>query len=389
MHSPLLMANLMFVAEVLVGLPRRPNLRRSSLGSGATIIVPAHDEADVIALTLRILKNAAGLDFPILVVADNCGDQTAVIARELGVTVIERNDQDRRGKGYALAFARDWLRAKPPSAVIVLDADCRTDARSLRNLAGSCEETGAACQAINLLEPCLLSPPMVQISNFAFTIKNLVRQRGLQRLTGGVHLTGTGMCLPWERFNLADLATSSIVEDIRLGVELSRLGVPPQLLEDSYVWSAHADLKSTLAQRSRWEGGFMAMARSAAPRTLLRGVRNMAPKTILGGLDLMVPPLTILAICNALILLLSCVMAAVGVLNWIPAVVFAAVNLLAATALFLAWLQEGRDYLSLKTMLQLPYYVIWKLPMYLGLVKRGAPQVWVRTERPPGTDREA
>ena len=115
----------------------------------------------------------------------------------------------------------------------------------------------------------------------------------------------------------------------------------------------------------------------------------MAPKTILSGLDLVVPPLTILAICNALMLLLSCVMAAVGVLNWIPVVVFAAVNLLAATALFLAWLQEGRDYLSLKTMLQLPYYVIWKLPMYLGLVKRGAPQVWVRTERPPGTDRGA
>ena len=47
---------------------------------------------------------------------------------------------------------------------------------------------------------------MVQLSSFAFLVKNLVRQRGLQRIAGKVHLTGTGMALPWRLFDQADLA---------------------------------------------------------------------------------------------------------------------------------------------------------------------------------------
>ena len=387
--APLLIANLMFLAELTFGVARRQPGDLPAEGRGATIIVPAHDEASVIERTLKGFQMAGGVDFPILVVADNCADTTAAIARRLGVAVIERNDDHQRGKGYALSFARDCLRAKPPSAVIVLDADCRIDAQSLQNLTGACDQTNGACQAINLLDPSLSASPMVQISTFAFMIKNLIRQRGLQRLTGGVHLTGTGMCLPWHLFNQADLATASIVEDIRLGIELTRLGKPPQLAEGSYVWSAHADLANSLSQRGRWEGGFLAIARTAAPEMLLRGVRNLAPRTILSGLDMLVPPLAMLAIINAGVLLLVGAMAAAGALSWAPALVLGSIAILDAAALFIAWLREGRDYLSLKTLAKMPLYVLWKVPMYLGLVKRGAPAEWLRTERPTETDREA
>lgn len=378
----------MFLAEITVGLVRRQSGDRPAEGRGATIIVPAHDEADVIERTLQGFKKAGGDDFPVLVVADNCADTTAAIARRLGVAVIERNDEHRRGKGYALSFARDWLRAKPPSAVIVLDADCRIDAQSLRNLSGACAQTNRAWQAINLLEPSLSASPMVQISTFAFMIKNLIRQRGLQRLTGGVHLTGTGMCIPWHQFDQADLATPSIVEDIRLGIELARLGTPAQLAEGSYVWSAHADLANSLAQRRRWEGGFLAMARMAVPEILLRGVRNLDPRTILSGLDMLVPPLAMLAIINAGVLLLVGVMAAIGTLSWVPALVLGSIGIMDGAALFIAWLREGRHYLSLETLAKLPLYALWKVPMYLRLVKQGAPEEWLRTERPTETDRE-
>ena len=109
-----------------------------------------------------------------------------------------RTDVERRGKGFALAAAREFLRADPPDVVVVLDADCRIDRASLETLSAAAFSSRRACQAINLLAPDLAAPPMVQISNFAFLIKNLVRQRGLQRLAGRAHLTGTGMAMPWK-----------------------------------------------------------------------------------------------------------------------------------------------------------------------------------------------
>ena len=83
----------------------------------------------------------------------------------------------------------------------------------------------------------------MQVSNFAFMIRNLVRQRGLQRLAGRVHLTGTGMAFPWTLFADADLGGGSIVEDLNLGMSLAANGHPPILVEGATVWSPAASAK--------------------------------------------------------------------------------------------------------------------------------------------------
>lgn len=381
---PLLLLNAVFLLEVAVGL-RGTATKTASSGAAygrATIVIPAHDEASVIGDTLSALVPVATeADFPILVVADNCRDETARIARSFGLQVIERHEHDRRGKGFALSFARDWLSKAPPAAVIVLDADCRTDLQSLRNLASSSLTLGRPAQAIYLLLPSLTSAAMVQVSNFAFLLKNKFRQRGLQRLTGEVLLTGSGMCLPWPMFAEADLATSSIVEDLRLGIELSARGTPPLLVEDSFVWSPHAPLDATIGQRKRWEGGFLSMARLTAPGLLRQGLRRADAGTILRGLDLFIPPLALLGLLNlgALLLLLS--LAVAGVMGWLPLLVLAGVSGAAGVALIAAWWLEGRAFLSAGALARLPLYVLWKVPMYVGLVRKGAPMEWRRTAR--------
>ena len=70
----------------------------------------------------------------------------------------------------------------------------------------------------------------MQISNFAFMIKNLVRQRGLERLAGRVHLTGSGMAFPWSTFAEANLGGANIVEDLALGIKLAEGGGGPMLV---------------------------------------------------------------------------------------------------------------------------------------------------------------
>lgn len=380
--APLFVINLFFVAEVASGLPRGARKQWAKPSGRTVIILPAHDEEAVIGRTLHALTTATGADFDILVVADNCSDRTALIARGFGVEVAERSDPKRRGKGFALAFAREQLRARPPANVIVLDSDCRTDRDSLFALAGASQQLGVPVQAINLLEPSRAAGPLVQVSSFAFLIKNLVRQRGLQRLAGGVHLTGTGMCLPWPLFDGADLATASIVEDIRLGIELAAIGKHPRLIQECVVWSPHAAQSQTLGQRSRWEGGFLSLARMTAPGLLRRGLAERSLSTLFAGLDLTVPPLALLAMVNAAILLLLVLLAAVGAIAWLPALALGSVGLLVAAAILLAWWREGRDFLSTAALIRLPLYPLWKLPMYLKLARSGAPKSWQRTERP-------
>jgi len=112
------------------------------------IIVPAHNESAGIAETVRSLL---GIDYPadhfdVLVVADNCSDDTAARAREAGAQVLERTDTERRGKGYALHHAFERL-PKDVDAVVVVDADTLVSPNLLRAFAARRELGAAAIQA--------------------------------------------------------------------------------------------------------------------------------------------------------------------------------------------------------------------------------------------------
>ena len=221
---------------------------------------------------------------------------------------------------------------------------------------------------------------MVQISTFAFMIKNLVRQRGLQRLAGRAHLTGTGMALPWRIFEGADLGGSNIVEDLALGLELAERSAPPMLVEGATIWSPPASAAGTLVQRRRWEGGYLATALKTAPNALMRGMARGDLRGVFAALDLSIPPLALLFALNALAFLIAFLAAMFGAAIW-PLLTQLAVGAIAATALAMAWTREGRSFVSGLTLLRLPIYVLWKAPMYLGLARRGAPDEWLRTGR--------
>ena len=372
--APFALLTSFFVAEVLAGLLPIPAARKRASRASAVIVVPAHDEGPVIAETLRRLTQAVGDGMRILIVADNCSDSTAEEARAMGVQVVERDDPKLRGKGHALAFAVDRLAAAPPDILVVLDADCTIDGPSLLALVESAAASGSPSQAINLLRPDRDASPLVQLSTFAFMLKNLIRQRGLQRLAGRVHLTGTGMAMPFRLFRASAQVRSSIVEDLALGLELAEQGHAPQLIEDAFVWSGGSSEQGTLIQRSRWEGGFLATASRYGPRTILKG-------SILAGLDLLVPPLALFAALNLLVLAVAAVLTLASNAAWWLIVVHALLLALAGIAVFAAWLREGRRFVTLGVLARVPLYILWKLPMYLGLARRGAPGEWLRTGR--------
>lgn len=377
---PATLLTLAFTAEVGAGLLGSRQPPRAAGNPGDTlVVVPAHDEAAIIGASLARLTPELPLGTRVLVVADNCEDNTAAIARGAGAEVIERRDHARVGKGFALAFARDHLAASPPRAVIVLDADCFTDGASMRRIAQLAATSGRPVQAVNLLQPDLAAAPMVQVSNFAFLLKNLVRQMGLARLAGRVHLTGTGMAFPWPIFAAAPLATEDIVEDLGLGLDMAASGVPPLFAPDAFVWSRASGAEGTLKQRTRWEGGFLSTSMRRAPSLMARALRRADPRLFWSGLSLMVPPLALLAVFNALALALAVPLVALGA-SPIPALAQVAVGGLAGAAVIVAWRFVGRPYLSPAAAARLPLYLLWKLPLYLGLLRR-SPVGWLRAGR--------
>src|SRR5205085_486900 len=106
----------------------------------------------------------------LLVVADNCADHTAAVAREAGAEVAERHDDNRRGKGFALDFGIKHLAADPPEVVIVIDADTEVGVGSIDILAAAAATRPA--QAMNLLDPPAQAGPEARLSAFAFYFRN-------------------------------------------------------------------------------------------------------------------------------------------------------------------------------------------------------------------------
>jgi glycosyltransferase involved in cell wall biosynthesis len=345
-----------------------------------TILIPAHNEASGIASTLAALRATFDSKVQILVVADNCTDATASIARAADSTVIERNSQAERGKGYALAFGRDHLRLDPPDVVMVLDADCLPQGDCVRILASAAMQSGRPVQASNLIVPDLGASAMVQISSFAFLVKNFVRQRGLARLGPGAVLTGTGMAFPWAIFETAPLATGDIVEDLSLGVTFARKGIRPLFVESAKVLSAAASDQAMTAQRSRWEHGFIATARKQAMPLIGKGITGFRWPLVWLGLHLLVPPLALLFMIGAGAMIMLVTGAMMGG-STLPALVLFAALAAAVALTSLSWARYGQTTLAAKTLISLPLYILWKLPIYVGFA-RGKKQGWTRTKRP-------
>jgi cellulose synthase/poly-beta-1,6-N-acetylglucosamine synthase-like glycosyltransferase len=294
---------------------------------------------------------------------------------------VERTDTERRGKGYALDCGVRFLDAEPPEVVVIVDADCVVHDGALELLVREAAR-GRPVQAAYVMDEPPQASSKQRLSAFAFKFKNVVRPLGLDRLGAPCLLTGTGMALPWAVLRGASLASGNIVEDMRLGIDLAAAGHPPRLCPQARVSSAlPSGDRAAVAQRRRWEHGHLQTLLTQAPRLLVVGVCRCRPSLLGLGLELSVPPLSLLFLLWALALT-----GAVAFWHWggtaLPAVMLAAGGLAVVLAIFAAWAKFGRDRLPLTSLLAAPFYVLWKVPIYLTfLFRRQA--TWNRTQRSP------
>jgi cellulose synthase/poly-beta-1,6-N-acetylglucosamine synthase-like glycosyltransferase len=379
----LLWPTAVLVLEVLFAL--LPARRVPPYGAGSVrcaVLVPAHDEQLVLARTLFELKRQLHSRDRLIVIADNCTDGTADVARAGGAEVLERRDPDRRGKGYALDFGVRALAADPPDAVVVVDADCVVRTNALDALVRAAVLSGRPVQAAYTLDPLPGAGPRQLLAAFAFRVKNVVRPRGLDRLGLPCLLTGSGMAFPWAVIQSAPLAGGDIVEDMRLGVELALAGTPPLFCPEAEVAGEFpAEPAAADSQRRRWEHGHLRTLLRQVPRLAGAGFRRCRPSLLALALELSVPPLAFLFLLEGAALAVLALVAALGGPT-LPFEVLAGGLAATTLAVVLAWAAFGSDRLPAVVLLAAPFYALAKLPLYLAFVVR--PQRdWVRTARTP------
>ncbi len=353
---------------------------RESVRARTAVLVPAHDEAGGIAASLASVLPQMRAGDRLLVVADNCSDETAVVAAAAGAEVVERFDDEQRGKGYALHHGVSHLSSNPPEVLVMLDADCVLHDGGLNQLVTTCLATDRPVQALDLMLAGEGAGLRERMAEFAWRVKNHLRPLGVRRLGGPCQLMGTGMAFPWRLIANAQLASGHLAEDMQLGIELALSGHAARFEPHALVTSRFPQARAAATrQRTRWEHGHIATLLAQGPKLLSAGLKQRDMQLLALAADLLVPPLALLLLLNIAMAILN--FSAAFFVGWTIAAWVSAVALgLLAAAVLLAWASAGRQLISLGELALAPLYALRKLPIYLRFVV-GRQVEWVRAKR--------
>ncbi len=377
-----------FVAMITIGSWRFRGLkaRPSSPSTKFVILIPAHNEAASIGGVLTGLKK---LDYPaamhqVMVIADNCSDDTAAIARAHGALVYERNNLSMRGKGHALAEVTSKIVSQTiegliaVDAVIMIDADTMVDSDLLIAFDQGVQSGYDWMQGYyNGSNPD--ESMRTGLMALALSLFNGVWNQGIDRLGLSVPLRGNGMCMtvsglkrqPWKAYGLA--------EDLEFAWALRLSGERVRFLPAARVYGELVanSPQAEESQRLRWEHGRKVLRKIFS--FMLKRAKMPLTDKICYFIDLYMLPISTLAM---YVILASGSAIAVnlglgGHYHHIVTVIY-----LAELSVIAAYLASPAllGFTPLKTygyLVRLPRFVVWKLVLWF----KKKPTAWVRTTR--------
>ncbi len=248
---PATVAALYYVILTSVGRQPRP-LSAIEPRHRFAVLVPAHNEEISLPTTLRSLHSA---DYPaelvsVVVVADNCADDTARVAAAAGATVLVRHSATERGKGYALRFGLDAILPQRSDAVVILDADCQVEPRFFRALNAWLANAHAVQVAVETRNAD--DGPTGYVGAIGNAFDNAL-SAGKDRLGFAVPLRGSGMAFRREVLERFPWTEYGLVEDADYAARLRAGGVRVRFVPEPLVKSESPARKADLVQqRRRW-----------------------------------------------------------------------------------------------------------------------------------------
>jgi cellulose synthase/poly-beta-1,6-N-acetylglucosamine synthase-like glycosyltransferase len=370
----------------------RRSVEASPPHSRVAVVVPAHDEAALVSRCVTSLREQSYPSdlFDIVVIADNCTDDTAARAEAAGAKVLVRTAPDARGKGPALRWAVDRLLECDPdlAALAVVDADSVAEPGLLAGLVARLERGAPVVQA-EYLGRNEDGSTKSELRAAAFMLFHRVRFGGRAVLGLPCHLVGNGMLFsravledhPWDAFSSA--------EDLEYSVDLRLAGVRPAYAGEARLGAPVVGRgRGAQIQRLRWEGGRFHVVRTRLPRLLAAVIGGRRWSLLDAAVDLAVPPLGLLAAGSLAGAALGAVLLGLGVAPWWAAAPWF-VAVAAVPTFVVVGLAAGRAPRSMwRALLAAPALVVSELWTRLRLLRGLGADTWERTAR-PGEERAA
>ena len=343
-------------------------------------LVPAHDEQEMIGHCIQSLtsQNYPASHRDVVVIADNCSDETSDVARSAGAKVLERNDPQHRGKPRALAWAIELLRLDDCDAVVIVDADTEVDAGFAAGLVVHAPLAGKAVQTyfgtLNEWDNWL-----TRLAGLLARARYEVVYPAKARAGLNVPLTGNGMCIGRDLLANGGWQSFGLTEDLELYARLTSMGIPIRYSRNSLLYSQEVTtLAQGRTQRDRWARGRLEVLLQSAPivwRSTLIGWTQKAD--VLMELALPSPVLRFVIALSAMLfsLLLAGpwrLVLAVGALG------FVAPDIVALSIALLRHPQRGR---TLAALLMLPWYAAWRVMVATRGAVSPRDMTWRKTAR--------
>jgi cellulose synthase/poly-beta-1,6-N-acetylglucosamine synthase-like glycosyltransferase len=350
------------------------------------VVIPAHNEEAGIVSTITSIKKC---DYPsellkIIVIADNCSDNTAELARAAGVCTLVRDNMDERGKGQAL----DWFLTSGPehyldlAGLCFVDADVTCDVRLFRELSAS-----LSCPGVEVVQGFNgVANPAVNwrtaLVTAAFNVFNHLRMAGNNYLFGTAMLKGLGMAFATPVLARFGWPAHSEVEDVEFSLLLLQHNIAVHYNPAAIITSEMATTgRQASTQRQRWEGGRFRLAARLLPG-LVAKVGKGQFRYLHALLDLLIPPLSLLVfLVFAWLLWAWLLVPEAQPVLWL---------LLAGLSCYVVSGQLQRR-MGLKIWLYLagaPLFVLWKLTVYGKMILQGNSTGWHRTLRSTELDKK-
>jgi cellulose synthase/poly-beta-1,6-N-acetylglucosamine synthase-like glycosyltransferase len=353
------------------------------------IAIPARNEEANVAETVSSCRaiDYPGSLFEVLVIADNCTDNTASRALEAGARVLERIDATRKSKGYAIEYLIDALKKSGEleclDALVFIDADSTVDSKILERFAMGLDGGSDWMQCYDCVGNADRSW-RTRIMAYGFSLQNGITLAGQKALGLSGGFRGNGMCISRNGLRRVPWIAHGLVEDLEYSWLVRLAGERIDFIEDTAVFATMLfNVGTPLAdQRRRWEFG-----RSAVCRQMLGPVLHSThlswPRKAAALAELTSHPTSRIAL---FYLLLSVALAfAIPELfmqkNYLLIAFVCVFHSFATLALavhalspFIVSLVPWR---FASSFLYFPYYVLWRMRV---LAKAG-PRSWVPTQR--------
>jgi cellulose synthase/poly-beta-1,6-N-acetylglucosamine synthase-like glycosyltransferase len=365
-----------------------------------TILIPAHNEEFLLPDLLESLQN---LDYPktnysVHVIADNCTDQTEIVARAFDVVVHKREDKENIGKGYALQWALDriWQSKSLPDAVLIIDADSIVSRSFLQVMSVRLAKGEHIIQAYyTVRDPDQSWSTSLRYA--AFAVLHYLRPQGRMFLGGSVGLKGNGMVFKREVIQTLKWS-NSVTEDIEFHMILLLQGYRVAFAPDAVIWGEMpGSLADSQSQHTRWEKGRLDMARIYIPKLVTAFFKALRKREFRYSFQLfdavmehIIPPLSILAslvLMGFLASLSIFILQTAQPLGWSQ--FLSRLNVIISAGLILGLLvyliiglllvkAPKKVYFSFA---YAPILVGWKVLNYVRVLFRREQLTWVRTKR--------